>query len=381
MKVLLVINSLNVGGAERMLARPVSSKALEKDEVLIAVLASKGALTDELVSSGFNVVHLNAKKSISGFFRLLKLPILYWRFKPDVIHSWLYHSDLIAGLCALIFGRRPTIWSIRQTDISLAHNRVATIICAKICAWLSAILPEVIITNADASRASHIDFGYAEHKIKTIPNGIDLQKFFPDPRAGLQVRRELGLQPGDLIIGMVARLNSQKNHRAFFAAAQTLSGLYPNLYFLLCGEGMDKGNPALKAIIDFDLSPSRFHFLGQRRDVANIMNALDLFMLSSSGEGWPNVVGEAMACGVPCVVTDVGDAAQIVNDTGFVAPPDDPVALANAAHIFFNLPDTERSSLSTAARRRIEELFDITDVAAQYRAVYEEVRLIAKRQG
>ena len=97
---------------------------------------------------------------------------------------------------------------------------------------------------------------------------------------------------------------------------------------------MDKGNPALKAIIDFDLSPSRFHFLGQRRDVANIMNALDLFMLSSSGEGWPNVVGEAMACGVPCVVTDVGDAAQIVNDTGFVAPPDDPVALANAAHIF-----------------------------------------------
>ena len=197
----------------------------------------------------------------------------------------------------------------------------------------------------------------------------------------MKIRSELGLRPEDLVIGIVARQNSQKNHRAFFAAANILCEWHPNMHFLLVGAGMEKSNPDVEVMIDRNLNVSRIHLLGQRSDVASIMNALDLFMLSSSGEGWPNVVGEAMACGVPCVVTDVGDAAQIVNDTGFVVPPNDPDELANAANKFFTLPDSQRRYLSQAARRRVEKHFDIKDVATRYRAVYEEAYLSGKRCG
>ena len=381
MKLLFVINCLNFGGAERMLVRLLATKTFADDDITVVVLQSAGNLSDELRSYGHQVTHLNVTKSLTGIFKLWRLYWLICCNKPDVIHSWLYQSDLAVGLSALLPGTRPIIWSVRQTDISLAHNQLTTIFCAKICAWFSPLLPNAIITNANASRQSHVEFGYDESKIEVIPNGIDLQRFFPDPQAKLKIRSELGLWPEDLVIGIVARHNSQKNHRAFFAAANLLCEWHPNMHFLLVGAGMEKSNPDLEAMIDSNFNASRIHLLGQRSDVASVMNALDLFMLSSSGEGWPNVVGEAMACGVPCVVTDVGDAAQIVNNTGFVVPPNDPGELANAAIKFFTLPDSQRKYLSQAARRRVEKLFDIRGVATRYRAIYEETYLSAKRCG
>lgn len=178
---------------------------------------------------------------------------------------------------------------------------------------------------------------------------------------------------------MVSRFNSQKSHATFFAAAGRLANKRHDLHLLLCGAGMEYCNPDVQAMIGSNTYASRIHLLGQRNDVASILNALDLFMLSSSGEGWPNVVGEAMACGIPCVVTDVGDVAKIVKDTGFIVPPYDPVALADAADKFFTLSDSQRRHLSKAARHRVENHFDIRDIAIQYKAAYQEAKLAGKR--
>ena len=349
MKLLFVINCLDLGGAERMLVKLLSTEVFANDQVTVVVLQSRGVLTDELRAAGHEVIHLNLSKTAGGLLRLVRLPVIVRRHRPDVIHSWLYQSDLAAGISAILAGARPVIWSIRQTDISLTHNPALTVICAKLCAWGSRFLPRAIITNAFASRQSHVSFGYDNARIKVIPNGIDLASFSPDRAAGRQIREELGIPPFADAIGLVARFNSQKNHAASFAAARLMAAERPDLHFILCGAGMVANNPDLNAIIDGSFDKSRIHLLGQRRDIASVMNALNLFMLSSTGEGWPNVVGEAMACGVPCVVTDVGDVARIVGEAGFVVPSGTPEALAETALRFLASHEGSRQTMARSA--------------------------------
>ena len=371
MKLFFVINGLQLGGAERMLVKLLSTDVFTRDEVTVVALQPPGELTDELIAKGHEVIHLNVSKSVGGLMKLARLPILVKQRQPDIIHSWLYMSDLASGICALLTGMRPVIWSIRQTDISLAQNRFTTVACAKLCAWCSHYLPHTIITNASASRLSHASFGYDEKRICVIPNGIDHGPFLPEQKAGMKIRDELGIPDDAAVVGMVARFDSQKNHTAFFDAARQLAERLPELHFVLCGKDMVLNNPHLKVFIEDSIAASNIHLLGQRRDVASIMNALDLFMLSSSGEGWPNVVGEAMACGVPCVVTNVGDVAQIVGDAGFLVPNGNSSALAEEAFGFLTCSEGQRHLMSKAARQRVKRLFDIRVIAGKYRSVYE----------
>ena len=372
MKLMFVINSLNLGGAERMLVKILSTPDFAKDEVLVVALQSRGELTSDVIAAGHKVVHLNVTKSITGFFRLAKLAFLMRRFEPDVIHSWLYQSDLTSGVSALFAVKAPVVWSIRQTDISVAHNRFATVLCAKLCALLSRYVPHAIISNAWASRDSHIALGYDKTKITVIPNGIDIDFFTRDLEAGVRVRRELGICEKATVIGLVARFDSQKALDVFAHAASLIAKQRPDVHFLLCGVGMTASNQQLARIIGDNIQAERLHLLGKRLDVANIMNALDLFLLSSSGEGWPNVVGEAMACGVPCVATDAGDTAQIIGDAGIVVAVGDSDALASAALEFMSRPKAQRELSAKAARQQIEEQFNINAIAFRYRAKYEQ---------
>ena len=288
------------------------------------------------------------------------------------MHSWLYQSDLVTGLSALFSRTKLLIWSIRQTNISVTHNNVSTIICAKLCAWLSKRFPYAIITNATASKDSHVAFGYDATKIVVISNGVDLRAFAPDRNAGRRVRKELGIRNKDLLIGLVARFNSQKNHALFFEAAKMIFAQLPFAHFLMCGAGMQSDNHELVKISEGSIPISHLHLIGERDDVSDILNALDLFMLSSSGEGWPNVVGEAMACGLPCVVTDVGDTGKIVGDTGYVVQSENACALAVAAIHFLKKPIQQRECISVAARRCVEEKFEIETIAREYKSVYEK---------
>lgn len=208
-----------------------------------------------------------------------------------------------------------------------------------------------------------------------IPNGFDLDAFRPDPESRLAVRRQLEIPEDSLLIGLVARFHPQKDHHNFVQAAGLLHRAMPQVHFLLCGEGITWENPVLGEWIDDAGVESWCHLLGRREDMPKLTAALDIASSSSFGESFPNVVGEAMACGVPCVVTDVGDCAILVGKTGIVVPPNDAGALASAWHQLLEMSHEERRRLGQLARQRIKNKFDLNLVVSRYEDLYKSLAL------
>ena len=207
-----------------------------------------------------------------------------------------------------------------------------------------------------------------------IPNGFDLAAFKPDAKARTAVREELGISQEALLIGLVGRFDPQKDHRNFVAAAARLRAYCPQVHFLLCGDGVNWNNAELTGWIGEAGLRQQFHLLGRREDMPRLTAALDISSTSSSyGEGFPNVIGEAMACGVACAITDVGDSAFIVGETGLVVPPRDPEALAHAWKKLIEMGPEGRQKLGETARKRILENFSLPDIVARYEALYKEV--------
>ena len=220
----------------------------------------------------------------------------------------------------------------------------------------------------------HTALGYAEDKMVVIPNGFDLAAFKPDSKARVAVREELGIYQEALLIGLVGRFDPQKDHRNFVAAAARLRTDYTQVHFLLCGDGVNWNNAELTGWIGEAGLRQQFHLLGRREDMPRLTAALDISSTSSSyGEGFPNVIGEAMACGVACAITDVGDSAFIVGETGLVVPPRDPEALAHAWKKLIEMGPEGRQKLGETARKRILENFSLPDIVARYEALYKEV--------
>jgi glycosyltransferase involved in cell wall biosynthesis len=218
--------------------------------------------------------------------------------------------------------------------------------------------------------------GYAADKMVVIPNGFDLDLFRPQKTARLSVRQEFGIPDNTLLIGLVGRYNRQKDYGNFVEAAAMLHRQIPTTHFLLCGDGVNWENNLLAQRIDAAGLRSYSHLLGRRQDIPWLVAALDIACSSSSfGEGFPNVIGEAMACGVPCVVTDVGDSALIVGDTGKVVLPRDPAALASAWRDLIDQGETMRLRLGEAARSRIKKNFDLQSIARRYENLYREMAL------
>ena len=244
----------------------------------------------------------------------------------------------------------------------------------RLCAWLSNCMPVHIICCSEASRGIHEALGYDICKMSVIGNGVDFTAFSPDRTAGAKIRSVAGLQPDVPLIGMVARFHPQKDHQNFIRAAAILSDSHPNVQFLLCGEGVEPSNITLSNWISDEGIGARVHLLGERSDIKAVHNSLNIATLSSSyGEGFPNVLAEAMACGVPCVATDIGDSAIIVGEGGSVVPPSNPVALAAAWAEILEGDVDFRTALGTAARHRVLQNFRLEDVVDRYQKLYEDV--------
>jgi len=235
--------------------------------------------------------------------------------------------------------------------------------------WLSQY-PDVVVVNSEAGRKLHESLGFRPRRWALIPNGFDLDRFRPDSGARERLRQQLGA-PNSFLIGLVARYDPMKDHRTFLEAAARFVERRPDTRFVLAGGEIDKDNLQLTGLIhDLGLSGS-VDLLGERADIESVMAALDILSLSSTAEGFPNCVGEAMACGVPCVTTDVGDAAILVGETGRVVPIREPAALADAWSQLYDMSDEARVELGMAGRRRIEESFSLASVARQYEDLYE----------
>jgi glycosyltransferase involved in cell wall biosynthesis len=368
-----LITDLSTGGADMMLYKLVSSMDRDKFEMQVVSLTDIGPIGKKIEDLGIPVRALGMKRGTPDPRMLFKLTRWLKKDRPDIIQTWMYHSDLMGGLAARLAGRIPVVWGIHHSNLDPKGNKRTTIWTAKTCAWFSRWLPVKIVCCSEASKRVHTALGYAAEKMVVIPNGFDLNLFKPDLEEGTLVRQELGIPEDTIIIGMVGRFDPQKDHLNFIKGAALLQKKIPDVQFLLCGDDVTWGNHQLSTWIKNAGLSGYFHLLGRRNDIPRIMTALDIASSSSYGEGFPNVVGEAMACGTPCVVTDVGDSASIVGDTGIVVPPKDSNDLALAWKELIEIGKDRRQRLGDNARLRIKENFSLPSVVRRYEELYESL--------
>jgi glycosyltransferase involved in cell wall biosynthesis len=375
-KVTHVITGLDTGGAETMLYRLLlhTDRAAYESEVIS--MTDIGAVGEKIRALGVPIRALGMRRGVPNPLGVLRLARWLSQYSPDVVQSWMYQADLVSGLAARLAGGMPVAWGIHNAYLEPRSVKRIKLWTVRACIWSSGWLPSRIVCCSEASREVHARLGYPQKKMIVVPNGADLAAFRPDPEARRSVCEELGLRVETPLIGLVARFDLPKDHRTFVQAAGLLHTRVPEAHFILCGDSITRENPQLTEWIDAARVRSRCHLLGRRLDVPRLSAALDVATSSSSfSEAWPLAVGEAMACGVPCAVTDVGDSSVIVGDTGRVVPPKNPQALADAWHGLLTLGPDERARLGQAARRRMEEHFDLLGAVAKYEKLYEELAL------
>jgi glycosyltransferase involved in cell wall biosynthesis len=240
-------------------------------------------------------------------------------------------------------------------------------------------VPQRIVLCSEHARRLYGVRGFAAEKMHVIPNGFDTTRFRPDAAARADLRRELGVEPHAPVVGLVARYDPFKDHAGFCRAAARVAKARPDARFVMCGRGVDHANRALHSLIAELGIADRCHLLGPRNDVPRVLAALDVLASSSVSEAFPLAVGEAMACGVPCVATDVGDSALMLGQSGTIVPPGDAAALAQALNQVLGLSGDERARLGEIGRRRVREMFDLDAVTRRYEALYETLARPPKR--
>ncbi len=374
MKVAHVIAGLEADGAETVLHRIASRMDPARFQNEVISLTDLGPMAERLQSSGIAVRALGMKRGSANPFPVLRLAGWLKKSQADVVQTWMYHADLLGGVAARMAGK-PVIWSIHHTSLEPGQNKRSTIWTARTCASLSRRVPRRIVCVSEVSRTAHAKFGYDAAKMEVIPNGFDLREFAPDVESRVALRRELGLSEDTPLIGMAARFHVQKGHRNFVAAAAKLHARVPRAHFVLCGKGVDANNAELMHWIKQGGATlgSVCHLLGARTDMRRFFAAIDIAASSSLTEAFPMAVGEAMACGTPCVVTNVGDSAMIVGNTGKIVPAEDPQALAQAWEELLAAGESARKQLGVAARRRVEQRFDLGAIVERYQELYREV--------
>jgi len=368
-----VITGLSTGGAETMLHRLVSALDRAAFRSCVISLTDAGSVADKILALGVPVSALDMRPGIPNPLALARLARMLRRFRPQVIQTWMYHANLLGGLASVGIRNTAVVWNLRRGRLDRDIDARGTLWTSRVCAALSGWLPTRIICCSEATRQWHIGAGYASDRMMVVPNGVDAGLFRPNCELRTAVRAELGLAPSAVLIGLAARFEPTKDHKTFVEAAATLRAALPEARFLLCGDGVSWENTRLAGWIQAAGIGDRCHLLGRRDDMPRLMASLDLAVSSSKIEGFPNVVAEALACGVPCVVTDVGDSARIVGSAGLVVPPGSPRQLAAACTQILELPPEARAQMGTSGRRRIMDNFSLPVVAAQYRQLYEEL--------
>lgn len=381
LKLVFVITGLSTGGAEMMLLKVLQWLDARFSPHVIS-LTSLGEIGPRIQALGIPVEALGMKPGLLNPLAFYRLVRRLRALKPDVVHTWMYHADLLGGMAARLACVGAISWGIRNSNIDRDKSKFSTRLVVRICARASRWIPDRILSCSEVAQQFHVGCGYMADKMVVVPNGFDLSSFQPDLQARAAVRSELGVDQDALLVGMVGRFDTQKNHKGFFVAAGLLHPRMPTVRFVLAGKGIEEGNVELERSINLAGIKQVTHLLGFRRDIPRLMAALDLLVSSSYGEAFPNVIGEAMACGVPCAVTNVGDSAYIVGNTGRVAPSGDMSGLASAIESLLMMPAVEREALAKRVRARVAENFEIGQVVKRYEAFYDDLAAIgrAKKQ-
>lgn len=371
-KVMHIITGLSVGGAQRALSNLITNGSTGWPRSVVVSLRDEGAYGKWFREAGVTVYSLDMRRGVPGLLASKQLGRVVYKEQPEVIQGWMYHGNLAASLAAWLAPYQPNVaWSIRHSLYNLTDEKILTQQVIRLNRWLSGKVNSIIY-NSRISKEQHEAFGFSEQASRVIPNGFNLDELARNRKRSTAIREQLGVSEQELVIGHVARYHPMKAHASFLRAAVQVARVIPEARFLLVGRGVSMEVPALASIVPQDLS-ARFIFLGERSDAQTLMQAMDVFCLSSWSEAFPNVLGEAMASGVPCVVTDVGDSADIVGDTGIVVPPSDSEDLAQGLMTMLEKPAEERRALGRAARERIKANYGLKTVVGQYARLYNEL--------
>lgn len=371
MKVLHIITGLYTGGAEMMLYKILSNMDRKRFEPVVLTLTNGGYIINQIEGLGVPVHCIGMDRGRLSAGKLVKFLRSIKTIRPDLIQGWMYHGNLAALMAGFILEKTPVLWNIRHSVYSLENEKRSTALVIKAGAVLSN-KPRYILYNSKVSARQHEGLGYCSAKSVIIPNGFDTEAFKPIESARMKIREQLGLASSTILIGLIARYHPMKDHQNFLTAAKILLQRFPNVHFLLVGQGIDTQNNKLMQILR-ELGISTYvHMLGECKNMTEVTAALDIATSSSFGEGFPNVIGEAMSCGVPCVVTNVGDSAWVVGETGLVIPPQNSNCLAEAWTTLLDMGHQNRELLGTQARERVKDHFSLEFVTAEYEKLYEK---------
>jgi glycosyltransferase involved in cell wall biosynthesis len=361
MKIVFLIRSLNQGGAERQLV--TLAKALDKENFNVTILCfySGGILAKDLENTGVKLISLEKQHRWDVLSFLWRLYSEIKRLNPDILHGYLGSGNLLATFLKPALPTTRIFWGVRASNVDLTRYD-----------WLSRVLyrlecfcsrfPDLIIVNSHAGQAYQLAHGFPADKMVVIPNGIDTEKFKPNPNARTKIRSEWGIPANTILVGLVGRLDPMKDHPTFLKAAALLCQVRQDVLFVCIGGGLENYAREMHQLANQLEISEKVIWAGARADMADVYNALDIAASSSYGEGFPNVIGEAMATGVPCVVTDVGDSAWIVGETGIVVPPKNPQALLEGYKTYL---ERDNIQARNQARQRIMDNFSIQKLVEQ----------------
>ena len=359
MRILFLVRALDYGGAERQLVVLANELATRGHRVAIAVFYKGAPLEKEIDCSRVRLIPLEKRSRwdlLSMYWTLLRV---VQRERPDILHGWMSDPNLVASMIRLLYPKVRLFWCIRCANVEMILDQVGST-----AQWFERQLSrfaDCIVVNSRAGVNYAASRGFPPDKMFHVPNGIDVDGFYFDPRAGQRVRTEWGFTGSERLIGLVGRLDPIKDHASFLKAAARLSQELPDVRFVCIGNGPVQYQVKLEALCRELGLEQKVTWVPMRPDVRAVYNALDVVCLCSLSEGFPNVIGEAMACGRYCVVTDVGDCSYLVGDAGVLVPPNDPEALAEG----FRQALTSGRKPNERGRQRILEHFTVTHLVDQ----------------
>ncbi len=371
MKILHIITGLGDGGAELTLFK--ICKYDNNNKHIVISLTDRGKYFSLLNRSGIKVYCLNMNfYSISKFFFLIKL---IGSIKPNIVQTWLVHADFLGGIAARLAGISKIIWNVRYSNIEIGKSKLSTILILKILSKLSYSIPLLIIIVSKKAKKIYKIKGYDNRKLKFIPNGYDLSILKINKTQKNTFKKKIKIKKQVPIIGNVARYDPQKDHLNLLKALSLIKQKNINFCCVLVGSNVNRSNIDLISKIKKFRLHNHVKLLGRNDDISRVMNGFDVHILSSSyGEGFPNVIAESMACGTPCITTDVGDAAFIVGKTGWVVPPKNEVKLSLAIEKALNeIGTTDWVKRSNKARQFIQKKFSINKMLKSYNRVWISV--------
>ena len=365
-----LITGLQTGGAERMLARLVCRMDPSRFSNTVISMTGADTVGAELVASGIPTLSLGMRRGTADPLGLMRLIDILQKIRPHILQTWLYHADLMGTIAGRLTATPKVVWNIRCSDMDMHNYSRLSRRIPGLLAKLSRF-PATVVVNSACGQATHQKYGYQPRSWSLIPNGFDTERFRPDPDARAWLRQHLGMTGDELIIALPARFDPMKDHMTFLAAAANLAAKDDRIRFLLIGRGLSDNNPQISRRVAACGLGDRVRLLGERSDMPRMLAGADIVTLSSAfGEGFPNILGEAMACGTPCVSTDVGDAAAIIADTGITVPSRDPTALSLGWQRLIDTGAETRAALGRQGRERILSRYALPVIIDQYAELY-----------